>query len=252
MKKEKTQILLIDDNRLVREGIAAFINEQPDLTVIKAVRGGRRVLEHVRALSPHVILLDLGVQEGRALQLLSALRREDPHCKVIGMGLLPTQEEVARFVQAGAKGFIATNAKIDDVLMTIRAVARGKSGDPPRLSGQLLMHITEQTLMKSKGKLPGAVRLTRRERQIVIRIAKGVDDAAIAEEFHLSGYALRTDISNIIEKMTLYGWLQGSGEPSPMERSGSQSSGSPRVPLAKKPRRAGSRPVKKSQKGVRD
>jgi two-component system, NarL family, nitrate/nitrite response regulator NarL len=252
MKKEKTRILLVDDNRLVREGIAVFINGQPDLTVVKAVRGGRRVLQYARALSPRVILLDLGVQDGRALQLLSALRQEMPRCKVIGMGLLPTHEEVAQFVAAGASGFIATNAKIGDVLATIRAVARGKAGDPPQTNGLLFTHIAEQTLVKLKGKLPGGVRLTRRERQIVIHIAKGLSHDAIAHEFDLSLHALRIDINNILEKMALYGRLQVTGESSDPLSVPLKGRRSHQAPLAKKPRLTVARPVKKTQKRVRD
>ncbi len=251
MKNEKTRILLVDDNPLVREGIAALIDDQPDLEVVKAIRGGRKVLDIVRTLSPHVVLVSLEVQNGGGLRLISALRREMPHCRVIGMGLLPTPDEVDRFIQAGAAGFIATNARIIEVLATIRAVARGKVSAAPRLTGLLFASIVAHTPMTRGGGLPRAVRLTARERRIVVRLANGIGDDAIAHEVHLSTDALRSNINNILEKMALYGWLQAQEESSEPNQAQSEIHGTRSVPAANTRGRTRATPAKKAPKNVR-
>jgi DNA-binding NarL/FixJ family response regulator len=136
------------------------------------------------------------------------LSEELPHIKVIGMGLIPSQLDVIEFVEAGAAGFILKDASIDDVLRTIRSVAGGMKILPPTLTESLFTRVIEQAFQKGKGTLPDAVRMTKREREIIVLIAEGLSNKEIAQRLNLSTYTIKSHVHNILEKMALHSRLQ--------------------------------------------
>lgn len=132
----KLKILLVEDNRILREGIKALINAQPDLKVVAASEGDHDTLQQVRNLKAQVVLLDLGLKNENGLDVVKALTTEMPQTKVIGMGLIPSQLDIIEIVEAGAAGFILKDASIADFLETIRLVARGKKSSRHCLQGR--------------------------------------------------------------------------------------------------------------------
>jgi DNA-binding NarL/FixJ family response regulator len=207
-KVKKIRILLVEDNRILRDGIKAVINAQADLRVVAAVGGNHDTMLQARTTKPHVILLDLGLRGGNGLRMVKELSEELPHIKVIGMGLIPSQLDVIEFVEAGAAGFILKDASIDDVLRTIRSVAGGMKILPPTLTESLFTRVIEQALQKGKGTLPDAVRMTQREREVIVLIAEGLSNKEIAQRLNLSTYTVKSHIHNILEKLALHSRLQ--------------------------------------------
>ena len=204
----RIRILLIEDNRILRDGIKALINAQPDLAVAIASGGNHDTLVQIRTTKPQVVLMDLGLRNENGLRLVATLAKELPQTKVIGMGLIPSQLDVIEFVEAGAAGFILKDATIEDVLGTIRSVARGMRVLPPPLTGSLFNHVIEQALRKGKGRLLDAVRMTKREREIIVLIAEGMSNKEIAQQLNLSTYTVKSHVHNILEKMALHSRLQ--------------------------------------------
>ena len=205
---KKIKIFLIEDNRVLRDGIKAIINKQADLKVVAATAGNHGTLLKARTLKPQVILMDLGLRSENGLRVVATLTEELPQTKVIGMGLVPSQQDIVELVQAGASGFILKDATVDDVLDTIRAVARGTKILPPLLTGSLFTHVVDHALRTGKGKLPDAVRMTKREREIIVLIAEGMSNKEIAQRLNLSTYTVKSHIHNILEKMALHSRLQ--------------------------------------------
>ena len=204
----KIKILLIEDNRILRDGIKDIINKHADLTIVAATEGNHDTLLQARSLKPQVILIDLGLRNENGLDVVATLSKELPQIKVIGMGLIPSQQDIVEFVQAGAAGFILKDATIEDVLGTIRAVARGIRILPPLLTGSLFTHVVDLALRKGRGKLPGAVQMTKREREIIVLIAEGMSNKEIAELLNLSTHTVKSHIHNILEKMALHSRLE--------------------------------------------
>jgi DNA-binding NarL/FixJ family response regulator len=130
-------LVLIDDNRLLREGIAALIHTQPGFRVLAASADVDEALQQVREARPDVVLLDFGLEDHDSLSLTAMVHGEVPTARVIVMGLLPLQEDVANYVRAGASGFIMKDASFDDFFATIRAVAGGAEILPPALTNTL-------------------------------------------------------------------------------------------------------------------
>ena len=205
---KRVRILLIEDNRILRDGIKALINAQADLHVVGTSGGNRDTLRQARTEKAQVVLMDLGLRNEDGLRIVAALTKELPQLKVIGMGLIPSQSDIIEFVEAGASGFILKDASLDDLLRTIRSVVRGARVLPPPLTGSLFDRVIEQALRRRKGRLPVAVRMTKREREVIALIADGLSNKEIAQMLNLSPYTVKSHVHNILEKMALHSRLQ--------------------------------------------
>ena len=124
------------------------------------------------------------------------------------MGLIPSQLDIIEIVQAGAAGFILKDASIEEFLETIRSVARGEKVLPPLLTGSLFSHVVEHALRQGKEKLSEAVRMTKREREIIVLIAEGMSNKEIADRLNLSTYTVKSHVHNVMEKLALHSRLQ--------------------------------------------
>lgn len=202
------RILLVEDNRILREGIAAMLNGEADMTVMPSSGGNGGTVGEVRKLKPHLVLLDLGLRNQNGLAVVSSISKEFPHVRVIGMGLIPSQLDIIEWVEAGASGFILKDATIEDFLGTIRSVARGMKVLPPSLAGSLFSHVIDNALKKGRGKLSNAVRMTKREREIISLIAEGLSNKEIAQRLNVATYTVKSHVHNILEKLALHSRLQ--------------------------------------------
>jgi DNA-binding NarL/FixJ family response regulator len=122
-------VALIEDNRLVREGISALLNQVTDLRIVAAGSSGDTSL--LRDVNPQVVLLDVGLGNGDSLRMAEKVKKEIPECKIIVMDLLPVPEEVMEFVDGGVSGFIMKDATPEELVNTIRTVAEGAQVLPP-------------------------------------------------------------------------------------------------------------------------
>jgi DNA-binding NarL/FixJ family response regulator len=197
-------LVLIDDNRLLREGLAGLIREQPDFRILAASADIEEALRKAREAKPQVVLLDFGLETHDSLRLTATVRQEVPEARVIIMGLLPLQEDVAAFVRAGASGFIMKDASFKDFLRTIRAVAAGVDVLPAQLTGSLFSQITRQAV-RSRGtaSVLAGVRLTERERQVIDLIGEGLSNKEIATRLQIAVHTVKSHVHNILEKLAL-------------------------------------------------
>ncbi|MCB2229860.1 response regulator transcription factor [bacterium] len=204
----KIRVLLIEDNRLLREGITAMLNEQPDIRAVSSSGNGDAV-EKAKKLKPQVVLLDLGLRSQSSLRVAELIKTEFPQAQIVVMDLIPSQAEVAEFVQAGVAGFILKDATIDDFLRTIRSVAEGEKVLPPSLAHSLFSHVVEYAVQNGKAaRLMKSVRLTRREHEVVDLIARGMSNKEIANELHIAVHTVKSHVHNTLEKLALHTRLE--------------------------------------------
>ena len=205
---KKIRILVIEDNRVLREGLIAMLDGQPDMHVVATIGSGNDVLLKTSLSKPHVILMDVGLTKIKESSVIESVRKKIPEAKVIGMGFAPSQSDIVEFVEAGASGFILKNATVNEFLGTIRSVAQGIKVLPPLLTGSLFSHVIELALKKRKGKLPNAVRMTKREREIIALIADGMSNKEIARQLNIATHTVKSHVHNIMEKLALHTRLQ--------------------------------------------
>ncbi|MDP2301356.1 MAG: response regulator transcription factor [Ignavibacteria bacterium] len=201
---KKIQILLIEDNRLLRDGISAMLNKQTDMHVASTVSNGENILELMRKSKPALILLDLGLRNQNSLNIVKSCKQQFPETKIIVMDLIPLQADIYEFVQAGVSGFIVKDANYADFFKTIRLVNEGLQVLPPQLTGSLFTEIVDHALKVSRQSvIEKSIRMTKRERQVIELIADGLANKEIAQKLHLSTYTVKSHVHNILEKLTL-------------------------------------------------
>jgi DNA-binding NarL/FixJ family response regulator len=203
---ESIPVALIEDNRLVREGIATLLEDLPDLRIVAKAASTEASL--LRRVNPRVVLLDLGLRQGNSLRLVQTVKEECPEARVIVMDLLPIHEDIAEFVHAGVSGFIMKDATIEDLVDTIRMVAQGIPVLPPQMTGALFSQIAREAVSSGRPKTLEAVRMTSRERDVINLIAEGESNKAIARRLHISPHTDKSHVRNIMEKLTLHTRLQ--------------------------------------------
>jgi len=201
---DKIKILLIEDNRLLRDGIAALINAHGEFEVVARSEDGDAVMQ-LKSLGapPSVVLLDLGLEKVHSLELMEVLRKEVPTARVIAMGILPDHVDVVEFVQAGGSAFILKDAPFNDYIETIRAVAKGAKVLPPILTKSLFLQILEVALINGTSVPDESIVLTRREQEVVALISEGLSNKEIAERLHVATHTVKSHVHNILEKLTL-------------------------------------------------
>lgn len=204
----RIRILLIEDNRMLREGITAMINGQGDATVAAVSNGRDNTLTKTREVKPHVVLMDLGLDSRNSLDVVRSVKKEFPGVKIIGMGLVPAQADIMEFVQAGAEGFILKSATVEEVIRTIREVAGGATVLPPTMTGSLFSQVAEHALSKGKRNLKNAVRMTTREKEVIALIVDGMSNKDIAESLNIAVFTVKSHVHNIMEKLALHSRLQ--------------------------------------------
>jgi len=204
------RLLLVEDNRLLREGLTAMLNEQPDIKVVAAFGNGKEdVLKAaIQELKPQIILLDLGLKGQNSLRLVRSIKQESSEIKVIVMDLIPVQADVVEFVKEGVSGFILKDATFEDFVGTIRSVAEGDSVLPRSLTGSLFSQIVEKVVGEGKVGLVESVRMTKREREVIELIAEGFSNKEIAQRLNIATYTVKSHVHNILDKLALHTRLQ--------------------------------------------
>lgn len=207
-EKATIALVVIEDNRLLREGIAAIARAQPDFRLVVASDNVEVTLRKLRREPADVILLDFGLAEHDSLLLTAQLRADVPAARVILMGLLPAQEDVADFVRAGASGFLMKDASAEDFFHTIRAVARGEQVLPPALTRSLFEQIALRSTRRSKAHVLDSVRLTAREREIVDLLGEGLSNKEIAQRMSVAVHTVKSHVHHVLEKLALRSRLE--------------------------------------------
>jgi DNA-binding NarL/FixJ family response regulator len=205
---KKIRLLLIEDNRLLRDGIAAMLRGHRDIEVIATSGSGEKSILKIHELKPNVILLDLGLRSHNSLHVVEIVKKEFPQAKVIVMDLAPAQGDVLRFVKAGASGFILKDATMDDFISTIRSVAEGEKVLPTILSESLFSQIIKHAIEGGRKNLNKALRMTKREKEIIVLISEGLSNKEISLRLHISLNAVKSHVHNIVEKLVLHTRLE--------------------------------------------
>ena len=199
-------VALIEDNRMVREGMAALLNKTKDFKVVATASGGDPAF--LKDADPQVILLDVGLWDDDSLSVAAMVRRDHPESKVIIMDLLPVHEDIVDFVNAGVSGFILKDATVEDLVNTIRSVADGVHVLPPEMTSSLFSQIAKEAVVKSQAMAIDSVRMTGREKEVVGLIGEGLSNKEIASRLNIATHTVKSHVRNVMEKLALHTRLQ--------------------------------------------
>jgi DNA-binding NarL/FixJ family response regulator len=204
----KIRLLLVEDNRILRDGIMAMLKGHQDIKVVAATGSGRSRILKIHELKPDVILINLGLRSQNSLHVVEFIKKEFHLAKVIIMDLAPAQGDIFHFVKAGASGFILKDASPEDFLNAIRSVVKGGKILPPINNGSLFSQIVERAIDEGKPNLTKAIRMTKREEEVIGLISHGLTNKQIARELRIAAYTVKSHVHNIIEKIALHTRLE--------------------------------------------
>jgi DNA-binding NarL/FixJ family response regulator len=163
----------------------------------------------LKGANPNVVLLDFGLENGDSLAVVRQVGEDLPECRVIMLDLLPSHEDIMDVVHAGVSGFIMKDASLDDLVNTIRSVARGGKVLPPQMTNTLFSQIARDAIANgdSHGTADG-IQMTQREREVINLISEGMSNKKIAAELYISIHTVKSHVRNIMEKLALHTRLQ--------------------------------------------
>ncbi len=205
---KKIRLLLIEKNRMLREGLAALLKKRADIAIVATSGDSENTILRIHQMKPNVILLDLNLRNQNSLHVVGLVKKEFPEAKVVVMDLAPVHGDVVQYVKAGASGFILKDSTLEDFVVTIRTVADGGQVVPPTLADSLFAQIVEHAIKGKKMKVTEPVRMSEPERQVFRLLAKGLNDKEIAERLHATVQSVRTNVQNIMKKLALRNRLE--------------------------------------------
>ena len=182
------RILIADDHPVVREGVAALVGGQADMSVIGQASNGREAIQQFRAHRPDVVLMDLQMPEMNGLDALIAIRDEAPEARIIALTTYTGDAQVLRAIKAGARGYLLKSALHKELLETIRAVHAGRKTISAEASYELAEHASDDVLT------PAEIRVLR-------LIAEGNANKEIAEQLSVSEETVKGQVRNILSKL---------------------------------------------------
>jgi DNA-binding NarL/FixJ family response regulator len=182
------RILAVDDHALLREGIAALVAGQSDMSLVGQASNGREAIHQFRAHRPDITLMDLQMPEMNGLDATIAIRGEFPEARIIILTTYVGDVQVLRALKAGARAYLLKNLLHKELLETIRAVHAGKKTVSPDVSFQLAEHATDDALT------PAEVRVLR-------LIAEGNANKQIAAQLSISEETVKGQVRNILSKL---------------------------------------------------
>lgn len=182
------RILTVDDHPLLRKGIAALVNTEPDLKLIAEASNGKEAVDAFRSHQPDITLMDLQMPGMDGLEAIEAIRREFPEARIIVLTTYSGDVQVLRALKAGARGYMLKGNVHKELLDTIRAVHAGQKRIPPEIAAELADHAADDAL-------------TEREIDVLRLIGTGNSNKQIADQLSIGEATVKSHMTNILSKL---------------------------------------------------
>src|SRR5215469_4519971 len=185
---ELIRILTVDDHQLLREGVAAVLDGQEDMTLVGQAGNGQEAIESFRSLRPDVTLMDLRMPDMSGIEAISAIRSEFPNARIIVLTTYAGDVQAAAALKAGAAGYLLKSLVRKELLETIRVVHAGKRRVDPEIATEIAEHVADDAL-------------TDREMEVLRGVAAGKSNKLIAAELDISEGTVKTHMKSILSKL---------------------------------------------------
>ena len=184
----KIRLLCVDDHPIVRDGIAAIINLQPDMTLVAAAATGAEALQQFFALRPDVAVVDLQLPDMSGFDLVKKIRDKSPNAHIVVLSSHEGDVDIRRALEAGAQGYVVKGLVREELLETIRSVHSGKRRLPAAVAQKMAEHITDEPISS-------------RELEVLSLMAAGRRNKEIADQLAIAEDTVKMHVRNILSKL---------------------------------------------------
>ena len=184
----KIRVFSVDDHLLLREGVAAIINSQPDMVLVGHAATGREAIQRFREYLPDVTLMDLRLPDLSGIDAMIAIRNEFPEARILMLTTFEGDVEIQRALSAGARGYLLKSMPPNELADAVRHVHAGRKRIPPEIAAQLAEHLGDELL-------------TGRELDVLRHVAGGTRNRDIGERLFISEETVKVHVKHIMEKL---------------------------------------------------
>jgi|YNPBryantNP2012_1023418.scaffolds.fasta_scaffold03280_5 DNA-binding NarL/FixJ family response regulator len=195
------RVLVVDDQRLVREGIASLLGLQEGIQVVGTAVDGQEAVEKATALAPDVILMDVRMPVMDGIAATALIRRALPDCRVLMLTTFDDEEYIIRSLQAGAMGYLLKDIPAGDLAQAIKLTYAGIFQLSPSVAGKLVGQLAARGKAEPSSAPPAD--LTERELEVLRLLARGATNREIAEQLMVSEGTVKNHVSNILGRLGL-------------------------------------------------
>jgi len=199
---KKVRILLADDHTVMRAGLRALLERQPNLEVVGEAEDGRQTVELASSHVPDVVVMDIAMPNLNGVEATRRMVSKQPTISVVILSMYSDESYVMRALAAGARAYLLKDSAVTDLIRAIEAVSRGKSFFSPKISRILAEEYVRA--LKQKGVADSYELLTPREREILQLLAEGKTNKEVATSLNISVYTAETHRGNILQKLNLH------------------------------------------------
>lgn len=196
------KVLIADDHAFYREGVHVLLSNVPEIEVIGEASNGEEVIAQTKALQPHVILMDLKMPGINGIDATRRIHELQPNIGILVITMFDDDDSVFAAMRAGARGYLLKDADKDEVVRAIVAVERGEAIFSPAIATRMMQYFSSPSAFANKRSQPEEfAALTEREYEILDLIAKGDNNAVIANKLSLSIKTVQNYVSSILTKL---------------------------------------------------
>jgi DNA-binding NarL/FixJ family response regulator len=195
------RILLVDDHAIIRQGLCALLEKQPDIEVVGAAGDGRKAIELVRELTPDIVIMDITMPNLNGIDATRKITGQPGSAKVIALSIHSSRRFVTEMLRAGASGYILKECLFNELVEAIRTVSNGGIYLSPRITGVVVDDYVKRLSPEYRSEGPA---LTTREREVLQLMAEGKNTKQIALQLYVSSKTVESNRRNIMDKLGIH------------------------------------------------